>query len=867
MRLNDAASGTGRSLNKEIVDRLGAELRSRSRGGTGRGQTRGSHADFQGEADGTRPRGDRRGARGGAAPGSSPRAARTRRHRSPASRSSSPARSSQRSSQGGSRTAAAAASPPSCFAAQQQLDNARTAPGDRRPGRATRPPSRACRASARRGGTWNERHARPLRRRRSGLPRLLLELERRLRARHRPHHRPRGRQGRRRLRRRRRRRRLALDDRRRQLDADRRQPAVALLGRPRARRRPARSGTRTGEANTGGTTLRRHRRLPPREPGDAARSRRRPRRRQRARVHDDQPLRFAGDTVWAATLRGVYSHSVSGPAATPWKLRFAPNPAYLPGGANAGAQNAGYKNIVNDLAVDPKNAKHMIAARGLARRRRLQRLLRVDGRGTTWTKINPTGGLDADGHRLRDLRVLGRRQQALRDQPVAEAANKLTGTKAATRCSTASTCRTTATRPARGTRSPTSTKLGRTRARRSSSRSAARATARACRPGTTSSSRSTRRTPNHVLRGPRGGLRDAERRLELDDDRPVLELLLLLLGPDSLYPPNGNRSAARSRRTPTSTRSRSARSAARRTSSSATTAASTAGPLNGTVNRTATATDWKSLNDGTIDALQYYYVGVGKLNADDAARPDLEHRRRPGARQRRPAGQRRLAAPAGRPEDGLELRRRRRRRPRRPGRRLQHRPGVRLPVDAGDARRAPTRARVIRTRSSTSRRCDDVRHLAAGRQRAVHRAVHGERQEHQPVARRRHQPLVPGQGLRASRPARSGRRSTRCRRPARRSPRSRTRATARSRPGAARARTAARRSRAARSSARSPAARGRSSRSTCRGRLPEPLPPGRGDRPEGRERPDRRRQRVLAPLHRGPGRGHRPRLRVEGRRR
>ena len=38
---------------------------------------------------------------------------------------------------------------------------------------------------------------------------------------------------------------------------------------------------------------------------------------------------------------------------------------------------------------------------------------------------------------------------------------------------------------------------------------------------------------------------------------------------------------------------------------------------------TATRTDWRVLNDGTMDALQYYSVGVGKLNADDPARPDL----------------------------------------------------------------------------------------------------------------------------------------------------------------------------------------------------------------------------------------------------
>jgi hypothetical protein len=46
-------------------------------------------------------------------------------------------------------------------------------------------------------------------------------------------------------------------------------------------------------------------------------------------------------------------------------------------------------------------------------------------------------------------------------------------------------------------------------------------------------------------------------------------------------------------------------------------------PLNGQVDSSGHATDWVSLNDGTIDALQYYYVGVGKLNSDDAKRPDL----------------------------------------------------------------------------------------------------------------------------------------------------------------------------------------------------------------------------------------------------
>src|SRR4051795_989028 len=54
-------------------------------------------------------------------------------------------------------------------------------------------------------------------------------------------------------------------------------------------------------------------------------------------------LRFVGDTVYAATLRGVYSHSISGAASTPWKRLFSPNPDYLPGGSQASDPNAGYK--------------------------------------------------------------------------------------------------------------------------------------------------------------------------------------------------------------------------------------------------------------------------------------------------------------------------------------------------------------------------------------------------------------------------------------------------------------------------------------------------------------------------------------------
>ncbi|MEV4558164.1 glycosyl hydrolase [Kitasatospora sp. NPDC049285] len=74
-------------------------------------------------------------------------------------------------------------------------------------------------------------------------------------------------------------------------------------------------------------------------------------------------LRFAGDRVWAATSRGVWSHSTT-TLSGPWTLEFAPNPSFLPGGADAKAPNAPYKNIVNDVAVDPRDPSKVLLAVG-----------------------------------------------------------------------------------------------------------------------------------------------------------------------------------------------------------------------------------------------------------------------------------------------------------------------------------------------------------------------------------------------------------------------------------------------------------------------------------------------------------------------
>ncbi|MGC1210205.1 MAG: glycosyl hydrolase [Micromonospora sp.] len=107
-------------------------------------------------------------------------------------------------------------------------------------------------------------------------------------------------------------------------------------------------------------------------------------------------LRFFGGKVWAATNRGLYSHPM-GSTSGSWKLEFAPNPSYLPGGANAGTANAAYKNIVNDVAGDPRNPKHVVAASAWRSGDTYNGFYETaDYTAGGWTKVNPTGAIPAD---------------------------------------------------------------------------------------------------------------------------------------------------------------------------------------------------------------------------------------------------------------------------------------------------------------------------------------------------------------------------------------------------------------------------------------------------------------------------------------
>ena len=154
-------------------------------------------------------------------------------------------------------------------------------------------------------------------------------------------------------------------------------------------------------------------------------------------------LRFdkTGSRVWAATLRGVWWHSTASYTG-PWTLAFAANPGNLPTALQAytvpGSQiaqatfgtntssttQAPYKNIVNDVAVDPNNANHVIAAVGWRSGDTYNGFYETTDGGLHWAKINPTGALPRERRRLRHVRVRGRRFEALRDQRVADAAQQ-----------------------------------------------------------------------------------------------------------------------------------------------------------------------------------------------------------------------------------------------------------------------------------------------------------------------------------------------------------------------------------------------------------------------------------------------------------
>jgi len=156
-------------------------------------------------------------------------------------------------------------------------------------------------------------------------------------------------------------------------------------------------------------------------------------------------VRFSATKVWVATLRGVWSHSRT-TTTGPWSLSLVPNPTFLPDALEAFLQtprelgptngddsvssltNAPYKNIVNDLEIDPANPNHIVAAVGWRSGDSYNGFYETTNGGASWVKVNPTGAIPASdiGNVTFAYSAHGEKLYAINQSPTL--LNKLTGT-------------------------------------------------------------------------------------------------------------------------------------------------------------------------------------------------------------------------------------------------------------------------------------------------------------------------------------------------------------------------------------------------------------------------------------------------------
>jgi photosystem II stability/assembly factor-like uncharacterized protein len=330
-------------------------------------------------------------------------------------------------------------------------------------------------------------------------------------------------------------------------------------------------------------------------------------------------IRFTPTDAWVATLRGVFSHPL-GNWSTPWTPRLQPNPSYLPGGVNAGVQNSADQNIANDLVIDPKNPQHILAALGWRNGAAYNGFYESTDGGVHWAKINPTGGIDktdigyanfaysSDGKKLYVINQSPKKGASLgfintELDGVYESDNGLAGP---------------------WNRIASSDKLGAT----STGSALANKNGKGYSPGIQAwYNQSIAVDPtnaNHVIVGLEEVYETQNGGSSWTTVDPYWNFYFKCWAPDALYPPNGapNRCPL-----------------APHTDQHSMTIGKVGGvptlfigndggvyshPLNGHIDANGNGDDWKSLNDGTIDALQYYYVGVGKL-ANNGARPDIDN--------------------------------------------------------------------------------------------------------------------------------------------------------------------------------------------------------------------------------------------------
>ncbi|MGE5692139.1 MAG: glycosyl hydrolase [Pseudomonadota bacterium] len=329
-------------------------------------------------------------------------------------------------------------------------------------------------------------------------------------------------------------------------------------------------------------------------------------------------LRFASNgKVWAATSRGIWWHSTTGSMSAAWTNSFMPNPGALDDPTNT---NAPYKNIVNDIAVDPNDANHLVAAVGWRSGDTYNGFYETRNGGDSWARINPTGGIDAtdignatfafsgDGKTLYVMNQSPRKINSLSAIPqtyldgIYVSKNGLVGP---------------------WNRIATSDKLG---ARSGGSALFANA-GRGYSPGIQAWYN------QFLVVDPRPGKNDhvfagLEEVYETSDagnhwttPGAYWNFYFSCWNVDAVYPEEGV-----GNRCPLSTHPDQHSAAIGKVGGKYYLFVGNDGgiyrrPLDGKANANGNATDWKSLNDGTIDSLQYYAVDVGKAQAGNTYNP------------------------------------------------------------------------------------------------------------------------------------------------------------------------------------------------------------------------------------------------------
>lgn len=331
-------------------------------------------------------------------------------------------------------------------------------------------------------------------------------------------------------------------------------------------------------------------------------------------------LRFDGHgRVWAATLRGVYYHSATTTSGA-WTLSYAPNPSYLPGGADAGTANAAYKNIVNDLAIDPKNPKHVVAAIGWRGGDTYNGFYETKdaGAGDHWKKIKPAGAINpkdignasfayaANGSKL----YVMNESVTLYNKPTGTVNSYLDGIYVSNSGSIAG---------------PWSKVADQRKLANSGSALKQSIGGKGYGPGIQSWYNQflivDPANSQHVYAGLEEVYETTNGGSTWKTVGPYWNFYFPCWAPDSVYPPNG----APNRCPQTTHPDQHSAAVGTYMGKTYVYVGNDGGvyrrPINGKTNTNGNATDWQSLNDGTMDALQYYAMGVGLANAGNPRTP------------------------------------------------------------------------------------------------------------------------------------------------------------------------------------------------------------------------------------------------------